>query len=150
GSEIIANLTHLSDIIGPRLTGSPALKKANEWTAEKMKSYGLTNVHLEAYTIPMGWERGTVSARLIEPGNGRTLSMAAMGWSPSPNGKVGGDFVYLNARNAKDLAAYKGKLKNAIVLQGVPRSTTEPNFGGGRPPGAPAAPGAQPPAQPPA
>src|SRR5215472_5469332 len=55
-SEIMANLTYLSDMIGPRLTGSAALKRANEWTAERMRSYGLTNVHLEAYTIPMGWE----------------------------------------------------------------------------------------------
>src|ERR1043166_9169629 len=38
-SEIMANLTYLSDIIGPRVTGSPALKQANDWTAEKMKSY---------------------------------------------------------------------------------------------------------------
>src|SRR5262249_25114323 len=44
GSEIMTNLGYLSDVIGPRLTGSPALKRANEWTAEKMKSYGLSNV----------------------------------------------------------------------------------------------------------
>src|SRR5437588_646521 len=56
GSELMKNLTYLSDEIGPRLTGSPALKHANDWTAEKMKSYGLTNVHLEAWTIPVGWE----------------------------------------------------------------------------------------------
>ena len=47
-SEIMKNLTYLCDVIGPRLTSSPALKKANEWTAEKMKAYGLTNVHLES------------------------------------------------------------------------------------------------------
>src|SRR5262245_57779782 len=49
GSEIMSNLTYLSDIIGPRLTGSAALKRANDWAAEKMSSYGLSNVHLEAY-----------------------------------------------------------------------------------------------------
>src|SRR2546430_9199554 len=37
GSEVMANLTYLSDVIGPRLTGSPNLKRANEWAAEKMK-----------------------------------------------------------------------------------------------------------------
>src|SRR5438552_1439669 len=47
GSEIMTNLTYLSDIIGPRLTGSAALKRANEWAAEKMRGYGLTNVRLE-------------------------------------------------------------------------------------------------------
>src|SRR5262245_15902835 len=66
GSEIMANLTYLSDVIGPRLTGSANLKRANEWTAEKMKSYGLTDVHLEPWELPMAWERGTAIARIIE------------------------------------------------------------------------------------
>jgi len=65
--EIITNLTYLSDMIGPRLTGSAGLKKANDWAAEKMKAYGLENVHLEPYEIPVGWERGTATGRLIEP-----------------------------------------------------------------------------------
>ncbi len=136
-SEIMANLAYLSDVIGPRLTGSAALKRANDWTAAKMKSYGLSNVHLEAYTIPMGWERGTVSARLIEPGDGRPLSMAAMGWSPGTKGKIQGDVVVLNARSTKDLAAFKGKLKNAIVLQGPPRLMNMMNYLGTRPRRAP-------------
>src|SRR5262245_8242298 len=46
GPEVMANLTYLSDQIGARLTGSDALKRANEWAAQKMESYGLTNVHL--------------------------------------------------------------------------------------------------------
>src|SRR5205085_1834836 len=72
------------------------------------------------WTIPLGWERGTATARLIEPDNGRTITLAASGWSPSTHGKVVGDVVVLNARNAKDLEKYKGKLKNAIVLQSRP------------------------------
>jgi hypothetical protein len=48
-SEIMANLTYLSDVIGPRLTGSANLKRANEWAAEKMKSYGLENVRLDGW-----------------------------------------------------------------------------------------------------
>src|SRR5215468_3971006 len=56
-SQIMANLTHLSDMIGPRLTGSAALKKANEWAGDKMRGYGLSDVHLEGWTIPAGWER---------------------------------------------------------------------------------------------
>src|SRR5262245_39939176 len=73
GSEIMTNLAYLSDTIGPRLTGSAALKRANEWTASQLTSYGLTNVHLEAWEMPLGWERGTAYARVVEPDNGRTL-----------------------------------------------------------------------------
>jgi hypothetical protein len=122
GLDIMTNLTYLSDVIGPRLTGSAALKRANEWTAEKMKSYGLSNVRLEPWTIPMGWERGTAHARILEPENGRTLSLASMGWTPGTAGKIEGDVVFIKAQNPGELAAYKGKLKNAIVLRGPPAS----------------------------
>lgn len=167
GSEIIANLTYLSDVIGPRLTGTPALKKANEWTAEKMRSYGLTDVHLEGWTIPVGWERGTATMKIVEPDNGHSLTVAAMAWTPSTEGKVTGEVVIVRARSSKELAAYKGKLKNAVVLQGAPADiapVTETNYfaaesrggrrggrggpGGPGGPGAPAGPGAAPAANP--
>jgi hypothetical protein len=119
-SEIMANLTHLSDLIGPRLTGSAALKKANEWAAEKMKAYGLSNVQLEPWAIPAGWERGTATARIIEPDNGCSLCLAAAGWTPGTKGKIEADVVVVTARSTKDLEKYKGKLKGAAVLQGPP------------------------------
>jgi carboxypeptidase Q len=119
-SHILANLTYLSDVIGPRLTGSEALLRANEWTAEKMRSYGLVNVELEPWTIPEGWKRGFARGRILEPDNGRTLSMASWGWYPGTKGKVEGDVVILQARNRKELMAYQGKLKNAIVLTAPP------------------------------
>lgn len=121
-SKIMKNLTYLSDVIGPRLTGSSALLKANEWTAEQMRSYGLTNVRLEPWTIPEGWERGTATAKLLEPTLGRAISIASMGWYPGTKGKVQGDVVFIKAETVKDLDAYKGKLKNAIVLMSPPRT----------------------------
>ena len=60
-SKLMKNLEHLCDVIGPRITGSPNLEKANNWAAEKMKEYGLTNVVLEPWEIPLGWERGTAT-----------------------------------------------------------------------------------------
>ena len=116
----MANLQYISDVIGPRLTGSANLKRANEYTAEKMKSYGLENVHLEPWSIPVGWERGTATIKMIEPDNSKTLSVAAAGWSPGTKGKVVGDVVIVTATTAKELEAYKGKLKNAIVLRSAP------------------------------
>jgi predicted metalloprotease with PDZ domain len=120
GSEIMANLSYLCDMIGPRLTGSAALKKGNEWTAGKMKAYGLTNVHLEPWPLPEGWRRGHARGRVIEPDNGRALSLASFGWAPGTGGTVQGDVVILKAKKPADLAAYKGKLKGAIVLAGPP------------------------------
>lgn len=136
GSAIMANLTHLSDIIGPRLTGSAALKQANDWAADKMRSYGLSNVHLEGWTIPVAWERGTASLRVVEPNNGRLLTVAAMGWTPGTKGRIVGDVVVLKANSSAELAPYKGKLKNAIILRGPPaviRPITEPRSAVERP-----------------
>jgi hypothetical protein len=141
-SEIVKNLTYMCDFIGGRLTGSAALKKANDWTAEMMKSYGLENVHLEPYEIPVGWERGICNARLIEPGTGINLVMCSAGWAPGTKGKVVGEVVIVKATKRDDLAKYKGKLKNAIVMQREPRKPTPAwvvdntgGIGGGRPRG---------------
>ena len=56
-SEVMANLQHLTDVIGPRLSGSPAMRRANEWTAERFKAYGLSAA-LEPYDFGVTWERG--------------------------------------------------------------------------------------------
>jgi hypothetical protein len=138
--DLMANLEYLSYQIGPRLTGSENLKRANEWTAEKMKSYGLSNVHLEPWTIPAAFERGTAYARMVEPNTGQVLTLASAGWSPSTKGRVTGEVVIVNARNTADLAKYKGKLKNAIVLSRPPSPFIRTNYlfdeggrgGGGR------------------
>ncbi|MBM3982290.1 MAG: M20/M25/M40 family metallo-hydrolase [Planctomycetes bacterium] len=119
-SELMKNLEHLSDRIGGRLTGSASLEKANRWTADKMKAYGLENVRLEPWEIPYGWERGKAEMKLIEPNTGRTLSIASRGWTAGTKGKVTGDVVLLKARSKAELQAYKGKLKNATVLLSPP------------------------------
>jgi hypothetical protein len=119
-SELMKNLEYLSDRIGGRLTGSANLEKANKWAAEKMRSYGLENVRLEPWEIPYGWERGRAEMKLIEPDTGRALLIASRGWSPGTKGKVTGEVVIVKARNKTDLQAYKGKLKNAVVLLSAP------------------------------
>jgi hypothetical protein len=119
-SELMKNLEYLSDRIGGRLTGSPNLEKANKWTAEKMKAYGLENVRLDPWEIPYGWERGKAEMKLVEPATGRSLLIASRGWTPGTNGKVTGDVVVVKARSKADLQAFKGKLKNAVVLLSAP------------------------------
>jgi hypothetical protein len=131
-SEIMKNLEYISDVIGPRLTGSSNLEKANKWTAEKMKEYGLENVHLEPWEIPMGWERGTARLTLKEP-QVKELMVASYAWAPGTKGKVTGPVVLIEtpggggggrfggpALTREDLAKYKGKLKDAVVITGAP------------------------------
>lgn len=119
-NEIMKNLEYLSDTIGPRLTGSKQLERANEWTAAKMKEYGLTNVRLEPWEIPIGWERGPAYMTVVEPETKVHFPVASVGWTPGTNGKVTGPVVLLRLRNKDDFAKYKGKLKNAIIITSQP------------------------------
>lgn len=116
-NQVMANLEYLSDMIGPRLTGSDRLLMANRWTEQKMKDYGLQNVHLEAYTIPKGWVRGTLTARISEP-NGLPISAAQQAWTPGTHGRITAPVVMMNVDKEEDLAAYKGRLHGAFVLMG--------------------------------
>jgi carboxypeptidase Q len=114
-SELMSNIEYLCDMIGPRLTGSPNLTKANQWTKAKFEQYGLSNAHLEPWTIDRAWIRGDAKGRVVVPVEQRILLESA-GWSPSTDGPRRGSAVYVKAQTVEELAAYKGKLKGAWVL----------------------------------
>jgi hypothetical protein len=114
-SELMTNIEYLCDMIGPRLTGSPGLNKANHWTRDKFRQYGLANAHLEPWTIERAWTRGETKGRVVVPVEQRILLESA-GWSPSTKGPVRGPVVHVKAQSADELAAYKGKLKGAWVV----------------------------------
>jgi carboxypeptidase Q len=124
-SEAMQNSEYLGDAIGPRLTGSPQLKQANEWTAAKFREYGLTNVHLEPWTIAHSWTRGTAHARIVSPTE-HPLTIASAGWAPNTNGVVRGTLVYVDIKKDEDFEKYRGKLKGAIVIAQEPASLSPP------------------------
>ena len=119
-SQLMKNLQHLSDVIGPRVTGSANLEKANRWAEKKFTEYGLTNVKLEPWEIPVKWERGTASLTLTEPNAGKRLLVASAGWVPGTKGKLTAPVVFLEAKTKDDLAKYKGTLRGAVVLTRPP------------------------------
>lgn len=124
-SEAMANLEYLSDEIGARLTGSPQLKQANDWTADMFRKYGLTDVHLEPWTIAHSWTRGTARARIISPAE-HPLTIASAGWAPGTKGAVRGSVVYFDAKTKEEFAKFHGKLKGAIVIYQEPESLSPP------------------------
>ena len=124
-SEVMANLEYLSDSIGQRMTGSPQLKQANDWTKQKFTEYGLTNVHLEAWTMARAWTRGTASARIVTPAE-HPLTIAAAAWSPSTPGVVQGQVVYFDVKKKEDFGKFHGKLKGAVVIYQEPESLSPP------------------------
>ena len=123
-AEVKANLTHLSDVIGSRMTGSENLKKANQWARDKFQAYGLTNVVLEPYEIPAAWERGFVHMKLVEPDNGRLITAASRAWTPGTKGRFVGEVVVVEATKSEELDAYKGRFKNALVMLSPPSTIT--------------------------
>src|SRR5712671_1203891 len=124
-SEAAANLEYLSDSIGARLTGSPQLRKANEWTRDMFAKYGAVNAHLEGWTMERSWTRGKASARIVSPTE-HPLTIASAGWSPSTPGAITGPVVYFDAKEKKDFDKFHGKLKGAIVIYQEAASLSPP------------------------
>jgi carboxypeptidase Q len=115
-SQVMQTLSYLSDVIGPRLTASPNMKRACNWTQDTLASWGLQNAHLEAWgPFGRGWSLKRFSAQVTEPQD-IPLIAYPKAWSPSTNGAVTGDVVFLDAKTEADLEKYKGKLKGAIVM----------------------------------
>jgi hypothetical protein len=120
-SHVMEFASALMDGIGPRLTGSPNLKKANEWTRDTLTKIGLENAHLEDWgEFGLGWQQLNTWARMVTPDTA-VLIVQATPWSPSTPGPVTGDVVFVNIQNEKDLDQYKGKLEGKVVLFGAMR-----------------------------
>ncbi|MCM3873362.1 MAG: M20/M25/M40 family metallo-hydrolase [Pyrinomonadaceae bacterium] len=120
-SQVMQTLSYLTDVIGPRLTNSPGMKRANEWTRDQMSKWGLQNAHLEAWgPFGRGWTLKRFSAQVVEP---QTIPLIAYpkAWSPGTNGPLTAEVVYFDAKDEADMQRFKGKLKGAIVLTSVIR-----------------------------
>ena len=102
-SQMMQNLEEMCDGIGPRLTGSEQLRKAQAWAIEKLKSYGAVNVHEEAYAFGRPWSRGTTSARLLNA-NGQRLNIEQKAWTSGTAGKITAEVALLDV---KTLAEFK-------------------------------------------
>jgi hypothetical protein len=115
-SQVMQTLSYMSDVIGPRLTNSPGMKRANEWTRDQLTKWGLQNAHLESWgPFGRGWTLKSFSAQVSSP---LAIPLIAFpkAWSPGTNGPLTADVVYVDARNDADLEKFKGKLNGKIVL----------------------------------
>ncbi|HEV2469383.1 MAG TPA: M20/M25/M40 family metallo-hydrolase [Candidatus Sulfotelmatobacter sp.] len=120
-SHIMEYASGLMDGIGPRLTGSPNLQKANEWTRDQLTAMGCSNAHLEDWgEFGMGWRQLNTWVRMSAPDTAVFIAQA-LPWSPATHGAVSGTAVWVEANNEKDLEKYKGKLEGKIVFFGPMR-----------------------------
>ena len=120
-SKVMEGAFYLTDVYGPRLTGSPGLKAAGEWAVKRMTEFGLSNPNLEKWgTFGRGWTCVHFSAQQKEPQFAPLMGFAQP-WSPGTNGPVSGEPVLAVLRTDADLEKFKGKLKGKIVLLQDPR-----------------------------
>ena len=120
-SHVMEFASALMDGIGPRLTGSPNVKKANEWTRDTLTKIGLENAHLEDWgEFGLGWQQLNTWARMTVPDTA-ILIVQATPWSPSTPGPVTGEVAFVSIQNEKDFDQYKGKLAGKVVLFGAMR-----------------------------
>jgi carboxypeptidase Q len=125
-SRVPEDLRYLTDVIGPRLTGSEPMRRANEWTAAKLRAYGADSVVLEPWPFGVPWQRGPLTMRLLAP-HERWLSAVSWAWAPGTNGARAGDVVYIDATTRADFdRRFAGKLRNTWVLLTPPYPRPHP------------------------
>ena len=117
-SKVMEFASGLMDSIGARLTGSPNMKRANEWTRDQFTAMGLTNAHLEAWgPFGRGWANQYVNVRMITPDVAPLLAYAKA-WTPGTNGVLQGKCLRVNIEDKKDFDKYRGKLAGMILIFG--------------------------------
>jgi len=120
-SHVMEFASALMDGIGPRLTGSPNVMRANEWTRDTLTKIGLENAHLEDWgEFGLGWQQLNTWARMVTPDTA-VLIVQATPWSPSTPGPITADLAFVSIQSEKDFDQYKGKLAGKIVLFGAMR-----------------------------
>jgi len=117
-SKVMELATGLMDSIGERLTGSPNMKRANEWTRDQLTSFGLVNAHLEPWgSFGRGWANQYVNVRMTSPDVVPLLAYSKA-WTPGTNGVITGRCLRVKIDDKKDSDKYRGKLAGMILIFG--------------------------------
>jgi carboxypeptidase Q len=114
-SQVMDHISWLSDVYGPRLTGSPAILQASDWALKKFKEWGLANGHRETWPFGKGWALVRFSAHLIEPQVQPLIGFPGS-WTPGTKGTITADVVRVQIDSDADFEKYRGKLAGKIVL----------------------------------
>ena len=128
-SKVMDTLWNLTDLYGPRLTGSPEAQEAAGWAEKTLEGYGVSNVHLEKWRFGRPWDAREYWVEMNAPRYAQ-LATVPLAWSKSTNGPVSGDVMYApmgSGRRSYDPkkfqaevdaweAKYKGQLRGKIVL----------------------------------
>ena len=125
-SQIPLTAHELMDDIGPRLTISSNMRKAQDWALAKFTGYGLTNVHREGFNFGRGWDIVSSNVRLVSP---RPIQLIAIpvAWTPATKGALNAPVIVAPMDRPEHFAAYRGKLAGKIVMVTLPGDGSEPS-----------------------
>ncbi len=114
-SKAVAYFDHFVDVVGPRLTGSPAHKAAAEWARAQLAAAGLSNAHLEPFDFGRGWELTGFTLEMTSP---RYMPLIGypQAWSAATDGVLAGTPLFLGDTSAAEIEQLEPRLKGAIVL----------------------------------
>jgi hypothetical protein len=127
GSKVMETLFQLTDVIGARLTGSPNLKRANEWTRDQLTAWGLANAHLESWgPFGRGWSFDSATVRVIAPAEAPLVAYPKA-WTPGTAGAVRGKAMKVSLESDADLEKMKGKLAGTVLLLDAARELKGPD-----------------------
>jgi len=119
-SRVRETFRTLTDVIGPRLTGSPAFKRAVDWTRDQLTQWGMSNVAVEPFPFGRGWTLEKLTLEMTEP-RYFPLEGYPEAWTPSTRGALSATPVYLGDKTADEIKAMGAKLRGAIVLAQPPQ-----------------------------
>ena len=115
-SPLAESLRRLTDGIGGRLSGSPAMAKAVEWAAAGFREAGVDDVHTEKFTIPHMWNEGATRVEILSPG-GFPVHAVSVAWSPPTQaGGIEADLVDAGTGTPEDFARIGAVARGAILL----------------------------------
>lgn len=115
-SKVMETAFYLTDASGPRISGSPELKHAQEWAVKQLTSWGLVNAKREPWgKFGKGWEVKKNYVAMTAPYY-HALIAIPKAWTPGTNGPISGDVVLIKADTVTDLDKYKGTLAGKVVI----------------------------------
>lgn len=129
-SRVAEDARYLADVIGPRLTGTEAVRRAADWARGRLEASGADSAWMERYAFGRAWERGPIALTLLAP-NHRELQGASWAWAPGTRGAVSVDLALVDATTVDDFRSrFAGKLAGRWVLTRPP----QPVWGADAPP----------------
>jgi hypothetical protein len=115
-SKVMEITSYLTDVYGPRLTGSPNIRAAANWAVKEMQGWGLANAKLEPWgPFGRGWTNDRFVAHMLTP-SASPLIGYPKAWTPGTNGTVKAEAVLAPLNSDRDLESLRGKLRGKFVL----------------------------------